>query len=285
MSLAIILMAGGHSPLIITGIAAGLISYITLVKQNGKNQKTEIAFGATGIVILLLLAAIFLLLWDARSGGLNEIQAIQEDVMYYYNTNLHINMLQITVCMVLLSTLGAVLDTALSITSSLYEVILEDVMYYYNTNLHINMLQITVCMVLLSTLGAVLDTALSITSSLYEVILHKPDMSRREIYHSGLQIGKDIIGTTVNTLFFAYLGDSLLLFFYLKNVAYLGDSLLLFFYLKNVKYTAEVILNSKMLFQGVSAMLFSAIACLLTVPVASAGCMLFLKKEEKKEEK
>ena len=156
LSLAIILMAGGHSPLIITGIAAGLISYITLVKQNGKNQKTEIAFGATGIVILLLLAAIFLLLWDARSGGLNEIQAIQEDVMYYYNTNLHINMLQITVCMVLLSTLGAVLDTALSITSSLYE-----------------------------------------------VILHKPDMSRREIYHSGLQIGKDIIGTTVNTLFFA----------------------------------------------------------------------------------
>ena len=118
LSLAIILMAGGHSPLIITGIAAGLISYITLVKQNGKNQKTEIAFGATGIVILLLLAAIFLLLWDARSGGLNEIQAIQEDVMYYYNTNLHINMLQITVCMVLLSTLGAVLDTALSITSS-----------------------------------------------------------------------------------------------------------------------------------------------------------------------
>ena len=222
LSLAIILMAGGHSPLIITGIAAGLISYITLVKQNGKNQKTEIAFGATGIVILLLLAAIFLLLWDARSGGLNEIQAIQEDVMYYYNTNLHINMLQITVCMVLLSTLGAVLDTALSITSSLYE-----------------------------------------------VILHKPDMSRREIYHSGLQIGKDIIGTTVNKLFFAYLGDSLLLFFYLKNV----------------KYTAEVILNSKMLFQGVSAMLFSAIACLLTVPVASAGCMLFLKKEEKKEEK
>lgn len=222
LSLAIILMAGGHSPLIITGIAAGLISYITLVKQNGKNQKTEIAFGATGIVILLLLAAIFLLLWDARSGGLNEIQAIQEDVMYYYNTNLHINMLQITVCMVLLSTLGAVLDTALSITSSLYE-----------------------------------------------VILHKPDMSRREIYHSGLQIGKDIIGTTVNTLFLAYLGDSLLLFFYLKNV----------------KYTAEVILNSKMLFQGVSAMLFSAIACLLTVPVASAGCMLFLKKDEKKEEK
>ena len=42
LSLAIILMAGGHSPLIITGIAAGLISYITLVKQNGKNQKTEI---------------------------------------------------------------------------------------------------------------------------------------------------------------------------------------------------------------------------------------------------
>ena len=222
LAVTIILLANGMPIFPIIFLATILISYITLIQQNGKNQKTEIAFGATGIVILLLLAAIFLLLWDARSGGLNEIQAIQVDVMYYYNTNLHINLLQITVCMVLLSTLGAVLDTALSITPSLYE-----------------------------------------------VILHKPDMSRREIYHSGLQIGKDIIVTTVNTLFFAYLGDSLLLFFYLKNV----------------KYTAEVILNSKMLFQGVSAMLFSAIACLLTVPVASAGCMLFLKKEEKKEEK
>ena len=97
-------------------------------------------------------------------------------------------------------------------------------MYYYNTNLHINMLQITVCMVLLSTLGAVLDTALSITSSLYEVILHKPDMSRREIYHSGLQIGKDIIGTTVNTLFFAYLGDSLLLIFLSEKCEIYGRS-------------------------------------------------------------
>lgn len=214
LSLAIILMAGGHSPVLLTGIAAGVINYITLLKQNGKNLKTKVAFLVTGVVMLLLFAAIFLLLWDARSGGLNEIQAIQEDVMYYYNTNLHINMLQITVCMVLLSTLGAVLDTALSITSSLHE-----------------------------------------------VILHKPDMSRREMYHSGLQIGKDIIGTTVNTLFFAYLGDSLLLFFYLKNV----------------KYTAEMILNSKMLFQGMSAILFSAIACLLTVPAASAGCMVFMK--------
>ena len=42
LSLAIILMAGGHSPLIITGIAAGLISYITLVKQNGKIRRQRL---------------------------------------------------------------------------------------------------------------------------------------------------------------------------------------------------------------------------------------------------
>ena len=68
LSLAIILMAGGHAPLIITGIAAGLISYITLVKQNGKNQKTEIAFGATGILILLVRTSIFGFLGDGKRG-------------------------------------------------------------------------------------------------------------------------------------------------------------------------------------------------------------------------
>lgn len=60
-------------------------------------------------------------------------------------------------------------------------------------------------------------------------------------------------GTTVNTLLFAYLGESLLLFSYLK----MQD------------YTLETLLNSKILFQNCVSMIFGAIACVVVMPVAA----------------
>lgn len=140
----------------------------------------------------------------------------------------------------------------------------EDVMYFYNVDIHINMLHIAVCICLLSTLGAVLDTTLSITSSVYEVAVHNKDLSRRKLYHSGLQIGKEIIGTTTNTLLFAYFGESMLLFAYLKTG----------------KFTFETIINCKFLFQGVAVMLFGGIACLLAVPVALVCIAHFIRPKE-----
>lgn len=213
LSLTVILLASGLPQMLMTGLAGIAVSYITLVSQNGKNRKTGAAFLATGVVMLLLLPAVYLVMWGAGSGGLNEIQAVQEDVMYYYSVDIHINMLHIAVC--------------------------------------IN---------LLSTLGAVLDTALSITSSMHEVAAHKQDLTRQELFHSGMQIGKGITGTTVNTLLFAYLGESMLLFAYIKTG----------------KYTLETILNSKFLFQDAAVMLFGAIACLLAVPVSAACATRFL---------
>lgn len=38
-----------------------------------------------------------------------------------------------------------------------------------------------------------------------------------KLVQSGMKIGKDVIGTTVNTLLFAYLGESLLLFAVFEN--------------------------------------------------------------------
>lgn len=217
LSFTVILLAAGFPPMFLTLLAGTAISYITLVSQNGKNVKTGAAFLAAGAVMLLLLPAVCLVVWGAGSGGLNEIQAVQEDVMYYYNVDIHINMLHIAVC--------------------------------------IN---------LLSTLGAVLDTALSITSSVHEVAVHKRGLTQKELFHSGIQIGKGITGTTVNTLLFAYLGESMLLFAYIKTG----------------RYTLETILNSRFLFQDAAVMLFGAIACLLTVPVSAACAAHFLAADK-----
>ena len=101
------------------------------------------------------------------------------------------------------------------------------------------------------------DTALSVTSSVYEVWTHKNSLTAKELTSSGYQVGKEIIGTTVNTLLFAYLGGSILLFAYVQTQ----------------QYNLEIILNSKFLFQDVAIMLSGAIACLFTVPV-SIRCVI-----------
>lgn len=62
--------------------------------------------------------------------------------------------------------------------------------------------------VLISSLGAIMDVGMSIVSALYEVYLHNPTLNKREIFHSGIEIGKDMIGTMTNTLILAFVGSA-----------------------------------------------------------------------------
>ena len=104
-------------------------------------------------------------------------------------------------------------------------------MYYYNTDISINMLHVAVFVSVFSTLGAVIDTALSVTSSVYEVWTHKNSLVEKELTSTGYQVGKEIIGTTVNTLLFAYLGGSILLFSYVQTQKYSLEIILRLCYL------------------------------------------------------
>ena len=159
LALTVLLLASGKPPLLIIPVAAVLISYLTLMKQNGSNLKTKTAFLTVAVVMAVLSVGICVGVWKTGSAGLNEIQAVQEDVQFYYTTDLVISMQQVAVGVVLLSALGAVMDTALSVTSAVYE-----------------------------------------------VAVHRKDLDRSAYFRSGIEVGKEIIGTTVNTLVFAYLG-------------------------------------------------------------------------------
>ena len=66
-----------------------------------------------------------------------------------------------------------------------------------------------VCGVLISALGAVMDVALGIASSVWEMREQNPDASVGSLFHSGMQIGKDAMGTMANTLILAFAGSSL----------------------------------------------------------------------------
>lgn len=63
--------------------------------------------------------------------------------------------------------------------------------------------------VLLTALGAVMDIAMSVASAMDELKAKRPDISRRELFLSGMKVGRDATGTMANTLVLAIAGSSL----------------------------------------------------------------------------
>ena len=57
------------------------------------------------------------------------------------------------------------------------------------------------CGILIACMGAVMDVAMSIASSIAELHIVNPQLTRWELFRSGMNIGKDAMGTMSNTLF------------------------------------------------------------------------------------
>lgn len=62
---------------------------------------------------------------------------------------------------------------------------------------------------LISSLGAMMDMALSLSSSLDELKRIDSALDRRRLFSSGMNIGKDMIGTMSNTLILAFMGTAI----------------------------------------------------------------------------
>lgn len=75
-------------------------------------------------------------------------------------------------------------------------------------------------------LGAVMDVAITMSASIFALYEQNNDISVKALKNSGLDIGKDIMGTMTNILFFAYISGTIpMLILYLKNASPLGFSL------------------------------------------------------------
>ena len=78
----------------------------------------------------------------------------------------------------------------------------------------------------IGSLGAVMDVAITMSSSIFELYEKNNDITEKALKTSGLDIGKDIMGTMTNILFFAYISGSMpVLILYLKNAVPLSYSL------------------------------------------------------------
>ena len=72
--------------------------------------------------------------------------------------------------------------------------------------------------IVISALGAVMDVAMSIASALTEVHSVAPDRGAKELFRSGMNIGRDMVGTMTNTLILAFLGSGFALIIYLYSL-------------------------------------------------------------------
>ncbi|MBT2709884.1 YibE/F family protein [Pseudomonas sp. ISL-84] len=78
----------------------------------------------------------------------------------------------------------------------------------------------------IGSLGAVMDVAITMSSSLFSLYEKNQNIPVKALKRSGMEVGKDIMGTMTNILFFAYISGSLpMLVLYIKNDSPLGFTL------------------------------------------------------------
>lgn len=120
--------------------------------------------------------------------------------------------------------------------------------------------------VLVSALGAVMDVAVSLTAALDELYQHDPTLTAAQIIRSGMNIGKDMIGTMSNTLILAFAG------------AQLNTMLCLLAY----GYSFRQLMNSDYMATELAQGICATIGVVLTVPMTSVILALIYTAGKKK---
>lgn len=85
----------------------------------------------------------------------------------------------------------------------------EQMVIYISQNVSFNFSGLLFAGILMGALGAVMDVSMSIASSINEINDKQSDASIKDLIKSGMNIGKDIMGTMANTLILAYVGGAM----------------------------------------------------------------------------
>ena len=119
--------------------------------------------------------------------------------------------------------------------------------------------------VIIGSLGAVMDVAVSIASSINELHETDPNMSKKSMFKSALNIGNDIIGTMINTLILAYIASSIFT--------------LLLIYIQANDYPLIRTLNFQDIAVEIMRSICGSIGILIAVPLtAYIGTLIYKKK-------
>ncbi len=120
--------------------------------------------------------------------------------------------------------------------------------------------------VVIGSLGAIMDIAVTLASSVKEISghMHTADKKFTKLFKSGMNIGKDTVGTMTNTLILAYIGSSMAMV--LLFVAY-NQSLL-------------YLLNLELIIVEISQAIVGSIGILAAVPMTVAIAAYVFSKQK-----
>lgn len=133
---------------------------------------------------------------------------------------------------------------------------------YVSQNSRLNVSGILYSGILISSLGAVIDVSMSIASTIEELHKTNPSFTAKQLFQSGIHVGKDMMGTMSTTLILAYAGSSIntLIILYAYSMSYLQ-------FMNEYEIGIEIL-------SGISG----SIGVILAVPFVSAVSSLWMTK-------
>ncbi len=116
--------------------------------------------------------------------------------------------------------------------------------------------------ILISALGAVMDVAMSIASAIHELATLNKELGTKALFQSGMNIGRDAMGTMSNTLILAFVGSSL--------------SMIIMIYSYQIPLTQlmSTDLVAREVIQGISG----SVGIIMTVPFVAFISSIIMKK-------
>ena len=131
----------------------------------------------------------------------------------------------------------------------------------YSFDINYNMTDLFIGMYLVCVIGTIIDTSISVSSAMNEVYVNNKHLDKHELYKSGMNVGKDILATTINTLFFAVVAE------------FIG------FFMWHYGATISYLINYKSFSQEIIKLLLCFIASILIIPITSYITSRLLIKE------
>jgi len=118
--------------------------------------------------------------------------------------------------------------------------------------------------ILIGAIGAIMDVAISIASALYEINDLDKNISKKNMIISGMNIGKDMMGSMSNTLILAYVGTTL--------------HLIILFIVYKIRFVEIINLDS--IATEIIRAMAGSIGLIITIPVTVViGTAIYKKKE------
>lgn len=145
----------------------------------------------------------------------------------------------------------------------------HEAMNLYALNPGLNMRALIFAGIIFGAVGAIMDVSMSIASSLWELREVGGVRDFKQLMKSGMEIGRDTLGTMLNTLVLAYMGGALVMVFWLMA----SDR------------GANMIFNMEIVIAELLRALIGGFGMLLTIPLTALICAWFFTGEKDKAKK